>query len=80
MNASSDESSLAAAASLRDAGRLTARAQYALTISAAELEDPATLIGSLEAMRAPYVGGLLSAPTVKMFLDGVIEFPTRPRC
>ena len=29
MNASSDESSLAAAASLRDAGRLTARAQYA---------------------------------------------------
>jgi predicted amidohydrolase YtcJ len=77
MNASSGEESLAAAASLRDAGRLTARAQYALTVSAEEFEDPATLIASLEAMRAPYVGGLLSAPTVKLFLDGVIEFPTQ---
>ena len=77
MNASSDESHLAAAASLRDAGRLTARGQFALTISAQELEDPATLLGSLEALRAPYVGGLLSAPTVKLFLDGVIEFPTQ---
>ncbi len=77
MNASSDESSLAAAASLRDAGRLTARAQYALTASAEELQDPVTLLGSLEAMRTPHVGGLLSAPTVKLFLDGVIEFPTQ---
>jgi predicted amidohydrolase YtcJ len=77
MNASSDESHLAAAGSLRDAGRLTARGQFALTISAQELEDPATLLGSLDAMRAPYVGGLLSAPTVKLFLDGVIEFPTQ---
>ncbi|MEO8422586.1 MAG: amidohydrolase [Actinomycetota bacterium] len=76
MNASSDEASLASAASLRDAGRLTARAQYALTISAEELEDPATVIASLEAKRSPHVGGLLTAPTVKLFLDGVIEAPT----
>ena len=58
MNASSDEDHLAAAASFRDAGRLTARAQFALTISAEELENPATLLGSLDAMRAPHVGGL----------------------
>ncbi len=77
MNASSGEDHLAAAAALRDAGRLTARGQFALTISSQDLEDPATLLGSLEAMRAPYVGGLLTAPTVKMFLDGVIEFPTQ---
>jgi predicted amidohydrolase YtcJ len=76
MNASSDGDSLAAAASLRDAGRLTARAQYALTVSAAELEEPATLLASLDAVREPHVGGLLTAPTVKLFLDGVIEAPT----
>ena len=58
MNASSDGDSLAAAASLRDSGRLTARAQYALTVSAVELEDPATLLGSLDAIREPHVGGL----------------------
>ena len=59
MNASSDEISLAAAASLRDAGRLTARAQYALTVSAEELADPATVLDALDAMREPYEGGLL---------------------
>ena len=77
MNASSDEDSLASAASLRDAGRLTARAQYAMTISAEELEDPSAVIASLEAVTEPHVGGLLSAPTVKLFFDGVIEYPTQ---
>ena len=76
MNASSGEESLASAAVLRDNGRLTARAQFALTVDAEELEAPAGLIESLEAVRAPYVGGMLSAPTVKMFFDGVIEYPT----
>ena len=57
-------------------GPATARAQYARTVSAAELEHPATVLASLDAMREPHVGGLLSAPTVKLFLDGVIEAPT----
>ena len=77
MNASSDADSLGRRGDrCATPGRLTARAQYALTISAAELADPATLLGALEAMREPHVGGLLSAPTVKLFLDGVIETPT----
>ena len=34
------------------------------------------MLQTLEATRQPYEGGLLSAPTVKLFLDGVIEAPT----
>jgi predicted amidohydrolase YtcJ len=77
MDASSDEADLGAAANLRDAGHLTARAQMALYVSSTDLEDPPTLIANLQALRTRYVGGHLQAPTVKMFFDGVIEYPTQ---
>jgi predicted amidohydrolase YtcJ len=77
MDASVDPSELAAGASLRDAGRLTVRAQMALYVSSESLADTATLVPELEAMRAQYAGGHLQIPTVKLFLDGVIEYPTQ---
>jgi len=77
MDASAGTGIMAAAAYLRDAGRLTARAQMAQVVSSDELADPASLVQQLQAARAPFVGGLLQAPTVKLFLDGVIEYPTQ---
>jgi predicted amidohydrolase YtcJ len=77
MDASAGEDQLAAAANLRDAGRLTARAQMALFVSPKDFEAPADVPPKLDALRSPYVGGNLSAPTAKLFFDGVIEYPTQ---
>jgi hypothetical protein len=76
MDANSGEATLAAAANLRDAGRLTVRAQLALLVTSIDLENPVDLVDALDALRQPYFGGNLSAPTAKMFFDGVIEYPT----
>jgi predicted amidohydrolase YtcJ len=77
MDASADESELAAGANLRDAGRHTIRAQMAVYVSSDDLADPATLIPHLQQLRAQYAGGMLQIPTIKLFFDGVIEYPTQ---
>jgi predicted amidohydrolase YtcJ len=77
MDASAGGNHLAAAASLRDAGRLSIRTQLALFVSPEQLEAPDDALASLETLREPYVGGNLQAPTVKLFFDGVIEYPSQ---
>ena len=62
------ESTLAAAANAaRGAGRLTVAgaARVDWSTSHRPRGSRTTLLGTLDAMRAPYVGGLLSAPTVE---------------
>jgi predicted amidohydrolase YtcJ len=77
LEASSGDTYLAAAAVLADAGRLTARAHAALTVDAELGADPAAALEYVEGLRAQYARPGIEIDNVKLFFDGVIEYPTQ---
>ena len=77
LDASADESDLAPVAALSDAGRLTLRSSNAAFVSAEQLEDPDATLDFLDDLRATYERPDIAINTVKLFFDGVIEYPTQ---
>jgi predicted amidohydrolase YtcJ len=61
---------------LSDAGDLTLRPHVALYVAPESLADPNAALGSIEDMRAMYARPDVTVNTVKLFLDGLIEYPS----
>lgn len=78
MDASVDAGGLGTYASLARDGRLLQRIVPALLLSGEQAKDPAASLAYLRGLRARYDGipGLRFG-TVKVFLDGVIEYPAQ---
>ena len=77
LDASAGADQLAALATLSDAGRLTVRPHVALFAAPEQFEHPSRLLGELEELRDAYARPGVIVDTVKLFFDGVIEFPTQ---
>jgi predicted amidohydrolase YtcJ len=77
LHASVSERELAALAVLADAGPLPLRPHLALRVDAAEAADPAAMLARVEGLRATYARPQIAIDNLKMFFDGVIEFPTQ---
>jgi predicted amidohydrolase YtcJ len=77
LDASVGGTELAALATLADRGPLTIRPSVAITVGAAGAADPGELLPRLERMRAEWSRPGITIRTVKMFFDGVIEYPTQ---
>ena len=77
LEVSAGEEELGALALLSDQGGLTARPSVAVYGDSALAEDPAALLAHAEQMRATYARPDISIGTVKLFFDGVIEYPTQ---
>jgi predicted amidohydrolase YtcJ len=77
LDASADASELAAMALLSDAGDLTIRAQAAVYVAPGQLDDPDRLLRRLGRLRETYERPGLKVATIKLFFDGVIEYPTQ---
>ena len=58
-------------------GNLKLRAQMAVYVKPKELEDPVALLEHLERVRKDVEAPGIRVPTVKLFYDGVIEYPTQ---
>ena len=77
MEASAGEKELAAMALLSDQGALTVRPSVAVYGDAGLATDPAALLAHVEQMRATYGRPDVTIGTVKLFFDGVIEYPAQ---
>jgi predicted amidohydrolase YtcJ len=77
LDASVGESELAALAALADRGPLTIRPSVAINVPPRRAADPAEMLSRLERWRATYSRPGINIRTVKMFFDGVIEYPTQ---
>jgi predicted amidohydrolase YtcJ len=77
LHASADETELAALALLADSGPLAVRPHVAIRVDAEEAEDPAAMLARLEALRSTYGRPGIAIDNIKMFFDGVIEYPTQ---
>ena len=77
LDASAGADQLAALAAISDAGELTVRPNVALYVDATELPDPVTALERLDDLRTSYARPDVTVNTVKLFLDGLIEFPTQ---
>jgi predicted amidohydrolase YtcJ len=77
LDASADASELAAMALLSDAGDLTIRAQAAVYVAPGQLDDPDRLLRRLRRLQKTYERPGLTIATIKLFFDGVIEYPTQ---
>jgi predicted amidohydrolase YtcJ len=71
------ETELAALAALSDRGPLTIRPSVAINVPARRAADPAAMLDRVEQLRMKYARPGLTIRTVKMFFDGVIEYPTQ---
>jgi predicted amidohydrolase YtcJ len=77
LDAAAGEQDRAALAYLSDAGNLPLRPSIAPVVEAEDAADPARLLDELEAIRAEHGRPDIAIRTVKMFFDGVIEYPTQ---
>ncbi len=77
LEVSAGEEELGALALLSDQGGLTARPSIAIYGDSELAADPAGLVAHAEQMRATYGRPDLEIRTVKLFFDGVIEYPTQ---
>ena len=77
LHASAGENELAALARLADRGPLPLRPHVAIRIDADEAADPAALLARVEALRTTYARPGVAIDNLKMFFDGVIEYPTQ---
>ena len=77
LDASAGRSELAALAALSDRGQLDLRPSVAITVSARQAANPGEMLDHLEGLRARYGRPDIGMRTVKMFFDGVIEYPTQ---
>lgn len=77
LDAAVGETELAALAAVADRGPLTIRPSVAITVSPRGAADPERLLARLEQLRASYGRAGITIRTVKMFFDGVIEYPTQ---
>jgi predicted amidohydrolase YtcJ len=77
LDASVGETELAALAALSDRGPLTIRPSVAINVPARRAADPSAMLARLERLRTKYARPGVTIRTVKMFFDGVIEYPTQ---
>ena len=77
LHASTSEAELAALAALADRGPLAVRPHVALTVEAEESEDPAAMLARVEGLRNSYARPGIAIDNLKLFFDGVIEYPTQ---
>ena len=77
LDASAGSDQLAALAAISDAGELSVRPSVALFVDASDLPDPASVLEQLDDLRASFARPDVTVNTVKLFLDGVIEYPTQ---
>ena len=77
LEAATDESQLRAMALLSDRGQLPLRSAAALEVDAQLAADRAELMAYVERMRDTYGRPDIAIKTVKMFFDGVVEYPTQ---
>lgn len=77
LEASAGESQLAAIRRLTDDGDSLVRQSEAIRVDAEEAEDTAAMLERLESLREDYGSEQIPIRTVKMFFDGVIEYPTQ---
>jgi predicted amidohydrolase YtcJ len=77
LDASAGATELAALAAVADRGPLTVRPSVAITVSPALAADPERMLARIERLRTTYARAGVTIRTVKMFFDGVIEYPTQ---
>jgi hypothetical protein len=77
LDASVGDTELAALAALADRGPLTVRPSVAILVSPGLAADPQRMLARVEDLRARYARAGVTIRTVKMFFDGVIEYPTQ---
>jgi len=77
LHASVDEIELKALAALADRGELPLRPHVALLVEAEEARDPAAMLERVAELRATYSRPGLEIDNLKLFFDGVIEYPTQ---
>jgi predicted amidohydrolase YtcJ len=77
LDASVGETELGALAALSDRGPLTVRPSVAINVPARLAADPPAMFERLQRLRAKYARPGVTIGTVKMFFDGVIEYPTQ---
>jgi predicted amidohydrolase YtcJ len=75
LHAATHQRELAALATLADRGPLPLRPHVALQVEAEEA--PADMLARVEGLRAAYSHPAIAIDTLKMFFDGVIEYPTQ---
>ena len=71
------ESELEALAVLADRGPLNMRPHVAVSVEAEEGADPATMLDRAESLRSTYGRPGVAIDNLKLFFDGVIEYPTQ---
>lgn len=77
LHAAADEKELAALAALADRGPLSLRPHVAIQIEAEEAQDPEAMLARVEALRSSHGRPGIAIDNLKMFFDGVIEYPTQ---
>ena len=77
LDASAGEDQLGALASLSDAGDLTLRPSVAVFASPREFGNPGRLLGRLQELRETFGRPDITINCVKLFFDGVIEYPAQ---
>lgn len=77
LHAAVDETELAALAALADRGELAVRPHLALLVEAEEAKDPEAMLERVADLRATYARPGFAIDNLKMFFDGVIEYPTQ---
>ncbi len=77
LHASARERELAALATLADRGPLPLRPHVALWVEAEDAADPGALLAHAADLRSTYARPGIAIDNLKMFFDGVIEYPTQ---
>ena len=77
LDASAGPDQLAALAAISDSGDLTIRPHVALYVDAVDLEHPNAVVNHLDDIRSQFARPDVTVTTVKLFFDGVIEYPTQ---
>ncbi len=77
LDASAGPDQLAALAAISEAGELTVRPHVAVFVGPERLQHPNALLEHLDEVRNQYLRADITIGTVKLFFDGVIEYPTQ---
>jgi predicted amidohydrolase YtcJ len=77
LHASSREPELAALAKLAERGPMGMRPHAAIRVDAEQAADPAAVLAEVAALRSSYERPGLAIDNLKLFFDGVIEYPTQ---
>lgn len=77
LHAAVDETELKALATLAGRGELPLRPHVALLVEAEEARDPAAMLERVADLRSTYAGPGFEIDNLKLFFDGVIEYPTQ---